>query len=116
MSAFDDLKGKASGLKAKATDFIGQHQGQIQDGLTKAGGFADRKTGGKYAGRIDSVRRKASGFVENVDRSNASTAQSEPGAATAKDPSASPDNTSTATADPKSHREDGPDGTPRTRG
>lgn len=112
MTAFDDLKGKASGLKAKATDFLGQHQGQIQGGLTKAGNFADRKTGGKYAGRIDSVRRKASGFVENVDRSNASTAQSEQGTATADERSASSDNKSTEPANPATDREDGPNGTP----
>ncbi|HET7415918.1 MAG TPA: antitoxin [Arthrobacter sp.] len=99
MSAFDGLKGKASGLRAKATEFIGQHQGQIQGGLTKAGDFADRKTGGKYAGRIDSVRRKASGFVENADRSNTSADQ--PGSGTAQaDPAAKPDTPPTSPPDP----------------
>lgn len=110
MSAFDGLKGKASGLKDKATDFIGQHQGQIQDGLHKAGDFADRKTGGKYAGRIDSVRKKASGFVENVDRSDTSTSQ--PGSGTDQaDSSAKPDTPPSSPPDPMTQQEGRPDGT-----
>jgi hypothetical protein len=110
MSALDGLKGKASVLRTKATDFIGQHQGQIQGGLTKAGEFADRKTGGKYAGRIDSVRRKASGFVENVDRSNTSTGQ--PGSGTAQTaPSAKPDTPPSSPPDPANSPEGRPDGT-----
>ncbi len=79
MTVFDDFKGKASGLKGKATNFIGQHEGKIQQGIQKAGDFADRKSGGKYAGRIDGVREKASGFVEkNADRGDSTDGTSGP--------------------------------------
>lgn len=79
MSVFDDFKGKASGLKGKATGFIGQHEGKIQQGIQKAGGFADRKSGGKYASQINKVREKASGFVEkNADRGDSTDGTSGP--------------------------------------
>ncbi|WP_051441592.1 antitoxin [Arthrobacter sp. H14] len=79
MSVFDGFKGKASGLKGKATDLIGQHEGKIQKGIQKAGDFADRKSGGKYAGKIDGVREKASGFVEkNANRGDSTDGTSGP--------------------------------------
>jgi hypothetical protein len=53
----DDLKGKAQQV-------IGGNHEAIKNGIEKAGDFVDSKTGGKYAGKIDSVTRGASGFVD----------------------------------------------------
>ncbi|MFJ5957991.1 antitoxin [Paenarthrobacter sp. NPDC092416] len=56
----DDLKGKAQEL-------IQGNEEAIQDGIEKAGDFVDEKTGGKFAGQVDSVQSAASDFVAKVD-------------------------------------------------
>jgi hypothetical protein len=56
----DDLKGKAQHL-------IGGNEQAIKDGIEKAGDFVDSKTGGKYADKVDSVQRGASGYVDNAN-------------------------------------------------
>ncbi|OMH29365.1 hypothetical protein BKD30_00525 [Tersicoccus phoenicis] len=89
MSAFDNLKGKASGLFGKAADAVRDHEGQVKQGIEKAGDFVDRKTGGKYAERIDAVQQKASGAVNRL------RAQHRPGGTGA---TGGTDTTSTGTA------------------
>ena len=66
MSAFDNLKGKASGLFDKAADAVRGHEDQVKQGIAKAGDFIDQKTGGKYADRIDSVQQKAGDAVNRL--------------------------------------------------
>ncbi|TDK27834.1 antitoxin [Arthrobacter crusticola] len=68
MSVFDGLKGKAGGLKDKATGLIGANSGKVKTGITKAGGFVDGRTGGKYSGRIRGVQSKASAMVDKIER------------------------------------------------
>jgi hypothetical protein len=41
------------GFADKAKDFADQHDEQVDQGLDKAGDFADQKTGGKYDQQID---------------------------------------------------------------
>src|SRR4029453_314732 len=55
----DDLKGKAQGL-------IDGNEEAIKDGITKAGDFIDQKTGGKFAGHVDTVQNAASDFVDRT--------------------------------------------------
>ena len=60
MGLIDDLKGKAQGL-------IRGNEQAIKDGIQKAGGFVDSKTGGKYAGHIGKVQKGASTFVDKTN-------------------------------------------------
>jgi hypothetical protein len=41
------------GFMDKAKDLADQHDEQVDQGLDKAGDFADQKTGGKYDSQID---------------------------------------------------------------
>ncbi|HST64381.1 MAG TPA: antitoxin [Mycobacteriales bacterium] len=41
------------GFMDKAKDLADQHDDQVDQGLDKAGDFADQKTGGKYDEQID---------------------------------------------------------------
>jgi MT0933-like antitoxin protein len=41
------------GFMDKAKDMADQHDDQVDQGLDKAGDFADQKTGGKYDEQID---------------------------------------------------------------
>jgi hypothetical protein len=58
MGFLDDVKGKAQGLKDKATGKLKEHEEQIEEGLDKAAGFVDAKTGGKYSEKITSATDK----------------------------------------------------------
>ena len=60
MGLIDDLKGKAQGL-------IRGNEQAIKDGIHKAGGFVDSKTGGKYASQIGKVQNGASTFVDKTN-------------------------------------------------
>lgn len=60
MGAFDNL-----GDKAK--DFAGEHEEQVDQGLDKAGEFADEKTGGEHSDQIDQGKEKVSGFLGGDD-------------------------------------------------
>lgn len=46
MGIFDDAKDKA-------TDFASQNPDKLDQGVEKAGDFADDKTGGKYSDQVD---------------------------------------------------------------
>ena len=56
--------------KAKLTDAVDQHGDKIADGIDKAGKFANEKTGGKHADKIDSAAEKAKDLVDKVDEAN----------------------------------------------
>ena len=44
--------------KAKLTDAVDQHGDKIAEGIDKAGAFANEKTGGKHADKIDQATGK----------------------------------------------------------
>lgn len=101
MSAFGNLKGKASGLFGKAADVVRGREDQVKQGITKAGGFIDQRTGGKYTGRIDSVQQKASSAV---DRLGAKDRSGETG--TASGTGTTPGSTAGTTGTPSAPTED----------
>ncbi|NKX56053.1 antitoxin [Arthrobacter mobilis] len=68
MSVFDQLKGKASGLKDKAEHLVGGNAGRLKGAVGHVGGFIDQKTGGKYAGRVGSLQAKAAELIDKADR------------------------------------------------
>jgi hypothetical protein len=68
VSVFDGLKGKAGGLKDKATGLIGANPEKVKAGIGKAGGIVDGRTGGKYSGRIRGMQAKASAMVDKIER------------------------------------------------
>ena len=66
MAGFNELKGKVEGLAQKAGEFASQNSDKISDGIDKAGDFIDRKTGGKYADKVDGVQDGAKNFLGNL--------------------------------------------------
>lgn len=63
MSIFDELKGKAAGLKDKAAELIHDNSDKIGGAIDSAGNFIDEKTGGKYSGHVDKVQDGARGLL-----------------------------------------------------
>jgi hypothetical protein len=59
MSQFDNLRDKAE-------DAAGDHPDQVNEGIEKAGDFADDKTGGKYSDQIDQGQEKAGDYAEGL--------------------------------------------------
>ncbi|MEU0161390.1 antitoxin [Streptomyces sp. NPDC006261] len=59
---FDALKG----LKEKAEDLAEAHGDKTSDGLEKAGGFIEHKTGGKHGDKIDTAVDKAQEYVQGL--------------------------------------------------
>jgi hypothetical protein len=53
-------------LKNKASDLVDEHGDKIKDGIDKAAGFADDKTGGQHTDTIESVADKAKGVVDKL--------------------------------------------------
>ena len=68
MAGFNELKGKVEGLALKAGEFASQNSDKISDGIDKAGDFIDRKTGGKYADKVDGVQDGAKTFLGNLGK------------------------------------------------
>ena len=64
MSVFDELKGKAGGLKDKAAGLVGEHSGKIKGAVGSTGDYIDAKTGGKYSKQVGGLQAKASRFVD----------------------------------------------------
>lgn len=63
---FDDLKNKAK-------DMAGQHSDQVEQGIDKAGEFADQKTGGQHSEQIQQGADKLKqtlGGEQNTDQNN----------------------------------------------
>ncbi|RAX51074.1 antitoxin [Arthrobacter sp. AQ5-05] len=67
MSIFDELKGKAEGLKEKAAELIQENSGKIGEAIDNAGNFIDEKTGGKFAEHVDKVHDGAKGLLDKAD-------------------------------------------------
>lgn len=62
------------GIFDKAKEAAGQaaaeHGDKIDQGIDKAGDFADEKTGGKYAGQVDQGQDAAKSFVNDLGSQN----------------------------------------------
>jgi hypothetical protein len=50
-------------LADKAREFLGQHQDQADEGIKKAGDFADKRTGGRHSDQIHEAEQRAEGFM-----------------------------------------------------
>lgn len=59
MGAFDEMRDKAE-------EFAGEHSDQVNEGVEKAGEFADEKTGGRFSDQIDQGTEKAGDFAEGL--------------------------------------------------
>lgn len=59
MSTFDNMRDKAE-------DAASEHPDQVDEGVEKAGDFADDKTGGKYSDQVDKGEEKAGDYVEGL--------------------------------------------------
>jgi hypothetical protein len=68
VSVFDELKGKAGQLKDKAEDLVGSNAGKFKGAVGNVGGFIDKKTGGKYADKVDHLQAKASELIDKAER------------------------------------------------
>jgi ABC-type transporter Mla subunit MlaD len=60
----DDLN--LENLKDQAADLLDEHGDKIKDGIDKAAGVADDKTGGQHTERIGSVADKAKDVVDRL--------------------------------------------------
>ena len=56
--------------KAKLTDAVDQHGDKIAQGIDKAGAFANEKTGGKHADKIQQATGRARDALDNLDGKN----------------------------------------------
>ncbi|MDO5744261.1 MAG: antitoxin [Micrococcaceae bacterium] len=63
MSVFDELKGKADGLKEKASELIHDNAEKLGGAIDSAGDFIDEKTGGKFAEHVDKVQDGAKNLL-----------------------------------------------------
>ncbi len=59
MGFMDKAKNALTQAKDKAAGLAEQHSDKIDQGITKAGDFVDKKTGGKHADKIDQAQAKA---------------------------------------------------------
>ncbi|RKT56260.1 antitoxin [Saccharothrix australiensis] len=53
-------------LKDKAKDALGQHGDKAQEGVERAGGFVDEKTGGQHSEQIGKGTEKAQEGLRNL--------------------------------------------------
>jgi hypothetical protein len=67
MGFLDKLKGKGDTLKDKAQGAVDQHGDKISDGIDKAAGFVDNKTGGKFGDKTDTAAAKAKDALDKLD-------------------------------------------------
>lgn len=56
--------------KAKLTDAVDQHGDKIAQGIDKAGGMVNEKTGGKHADKIDQATGQARDALDSLDGRN----------------------------------------------
>ena len=56
--------------KAALTDAVDQHGDKIAQGIDKAGGVVNEKTGGKHADKIDQATGKARDALDSLDGRN----------------------------------------------
>ncbi|MBT2493571.1 antitoxin [Streptomyces sp. ISL-96] len=66
MGFVDSLKAKLAPAKDKVSDLAQQHEGKIEQGLTKAAKVVDSKTKGKYSSQIESGTGKAKHALDRI--------------------------------------------------
>lgn len=66
MGFLDKLRKTAEDVEDKASELVSEHSDKIHGGIEKAADFADEKTKGKYAEKIDKVEQAASDLVDKV--------------------------------------------------
>ncbi|MBO0828674.1 MAG: antitoxin [Streptosporangiales bacterium] len=59
MSMFDNIRDKAE-------DAAREHPDQVDEGIDKAGDFADDRTGGRYSDQVDQGQEKAGDYVDGL--------------------------------------------------
>lgn len=60
MGMFDDIKNKAK-------DLVDGHGDKVDDGIDKAGAFADEKTGGQHTDKIADGSQKVRDGLDSLD-------------------------------------------------
>ncbi|CAM3504849.1 antitoxin [Nocardioides dubius] len=70
MGFLDNLKGKSSEIKEKATDAVDKHGDKIAGGIDKAADFVNTKTNGKLGDKADKVAEKAKDALDKLDGKN----------------------------------------------
>ena len=53
--------------RAKLTEAVDQHGDKIAEGIDRAGRFANERTGGKHADKIDQATGRARDALDNLD-------------------------------------------------
>ena len=66
MGILDSLKAKLAPAKDKVSDLAAQHEGKIEQGLSKAAKAVDSKTKGKYSSQIESSTGKAKHALDRL--------------------------------------------------
>lgn len=75
---FDKLKKSAEELKGKVADAVDEHGPRIGQGIDKAAGFVDEKTGHKYSDKIDKATGLVKGGLDKIDGKSDSDLGTEP--------------------------------------
>ncbi|WP_018655087.1 antitoxin [Actinomadura flavalba] len=52
----------------KIKDMLGQHSDKAKQGVEKGGDMIDKRTGGKYADRVDQAQAKANEYLDRDRR------------------------------------------------
>ncbi|WP_328768228.1 antitoxin [Streptomyces sp. NBC_00286] len=66
MGLLESLKTKLTPAKGKVSHLAQQHGGKMEHGLDKAAKLADKKTKGKYSGKIQTGTGKAKGALDRL--------------------------------------------------
>lgn len=66
MGFLDSLKARLAPAKDKVSDLAQQHEGKIEQGLSKAAKAVDSKTKGKYSSQIESGTGKAKQALDRI--------------------------------------------------
>ncbi|MBT2529436.1 antitoxin [Streptomyces sp. ISL-99] len=66
MGFLDSLKAKLAPAKERVSDLAQQHEGKIEQGLSKAAKAVDSKTKGKYSSQIESGTGKAKQALDRI--------------------------------------------------
>ncbi len=66
MAFFDELKGKAEGLKDKAAEVAKDGAEKLRGTVGGVGDFVDEKTGGKYSDKVDNLQESANNLLDKA--------------------------------------------------
>ncbi|MDN5755031.1 MAG: Rv0909 family putative TA system antitoxin [Arthrobacter sp.] len=66
MAFFDELKGKAEGLKDKAATVAEDGAEKLRGAVGGVGGFVDEKTGGRYSEQVEHLQESAHHLLDKA--------------------------------------------------